>query len=243
MPVTLVVAEPKDRVAGRVCGLVSGVIRCTERALLATCGFALLQEGTSVDGSLTLDGQQLSLAQLSGVLFRPVRRWRPPPALGARNRAFVRHETQAAWCAVLSALRCPVLNRLPPAWWIDDALYGAQLAQTFAQQLGLPLRSRGDGWEGRDPGAAMPERLATVYAIGKHLVLADSTLRALRSHLVAHAAELEQWQLATGIGFARIDLVARRGYAVQRIDPLPALGRAPGALLDAVGRHLAEALK
>jgi len=244
MPTTLVVAEPKDRLAQRVCGLIPQVIRCTERELFATCGFALLQDGTSVEGTLTLAGQPLPLAQLSGVLFRPARRWRPPSGLGARHRAFVRHETQAAWCAVLNALTCPVLNRMAPAWWLDDTWYRAHLAQAFAQQLDLPLSSGGDGWGERGvlSGAPSPETLASAYAVGKHLVVIDQTLSALESHLAAHAAELAQWQHATGIGFARIDFVHRSGYAVERVEPLPAMGRAREALLDSVSRRVAEAL-
>jgi len=244
MATTLVVAEPKDRLAQYVCGLVPDVICCTGRELLANCGFALLQDGTSVEGSLTLAGQPLPLAQLSGVLFRPVRRWRPPSGLGARHRAFVRHETQAAWCAVLNALTCPVFNRMPPAWWLDDTLYRAHLAQVFAQQLGLPFSPAGDGRgaRGLHSGVPSPETVVSVYAVGKHLVAIDPTLRALQSHLAAHAAELAQWQHATGIGFARIDFAHRRGYAVERVEPLPAMGRAPEALLDGVSRRVAEAL-
>jgi hypothetical protein len=46
MKTTLVVAEPSDRLAQCVANLIPGVIRCSERELLDSCRFALLQDGT-----------------------------------------------------------------------------------------------------------------------------------------------------------------------------------------------------
>jgi hypothetical protein len=244
MPTTLVVAEPKDRLAQRVCDMIPNVIRCTERELFATCGFSLLQDGTSVEGSLMILGRALPLAQLSGVLFRPVRRWRPPSQLGARHRAFVKHETQAAWCAVLNALPCPVLNRMAPAWWYDAKLYSAYLTQAFARRLGLPISPCGDRSDRRDLHGSETrlEKPTSLYAVGKHVVAIDPISRALRSRLAAEATKLKAWQRATGIGFARIDFAHGGDYAVEHIEPFPVIGHTPEAVLDGLSRRIAKAL-
>lgn len=244
MSTTLVVAEPKDRLAQRVCDMIPDVARCTERELLGTCGLELFQNGMTVEGSLTILGRALPLAQLSGVLFRSVRRWRPPSNLGARRQAFVHHETQAAWCAVLNALPCPVLNRMPPTWWYDDILYGAYLTQTFAGQLGLPLSRAGDGSDRRVPPGATtrPENPYGIYMVGNHFVPTNQASRGLRSYLAAHATQLDAWQRASGIAFARIDFTLQSGCAIEFVEPLPSMGREPEAILDTLSMRIAKAL-
>jgi hypothetical protein len=244
MKTTLVVAEPSDRLAQCVANLIPGVIRCSERELLDSCRFALLQDGTEVDGVLSLSGRSIPFAHLSGVLFRPGRGWRPPPGMDARHRAFVRHEMQAAWCAVLNALPCPVFNRLPPAWWLASSLLRAQLAQSFAQQLDLPLEP-GDVGQGSRSGyapAPLSEKLVSAYIVGKHFFCKDVGLHSLRVHLAEHDSELERWQRSSGIVFARIDVSCRGGNEIAHVEPLPTMGRTPEVLLASVSGHIAGAL-
>jgi hypothetical protein len=243
MSVTLIIAEEHDRLAQQVCDQLRDVVRCTEQELFANGKFALLQDGTLMDGTISVCGDVYPFAHLSGVLFRSSGRCRPRAGLSAANRVFVRHETQAAWCAVLNALPCPVLNRMPPAWWFDHSLYLAYLAQTFARQLGvvsLPINGDFDG--GGVHGTPSTPRPATVYAVGQQFVAPRSTPHALRSLLAERPEALVNWQRETGIGFARIDFAQDRGYAVRRVEPMPSMGRAPGPLRQNIGKLIAEAL-
>jgi hypothetical protein len=239
MSTTLVVAEPNDRLARRVAALLPDALCCTPHELFAGCGFALRQDATSIDGELTLAGRDIPFASLSGVLFRPARQWRPPGRLGARQRVFVQHEMQAAWCAVLNALPCPVLNRMEPASWLDATLYRAGLAQSLARDLGL---AAGTGVDRRRDRGAIPARPATLFLIGSKVVADDPRLRSVEAHLATRAAALARWRDATGIGFARIEFDPLGTGAVERVEPVPAMGRAPAALLGAVCHGLAGAL-
>ncbi len=238
MPATLVIAEAGDRLARYVGGMVSGAIRYSSRELFSTGGLALTLNGTQAAGTLVLAGEPVALEQLNGVLFLPTQRWRPPASLGARQRAFVRHELQAAWCAIVAAMPCPVLNRLPPDWWINDRLYAADLARSFARQLALPHRMSMSG----GMAASADAKVCSLYFVGSDLLTTSPTLAALKDHVSASAPQLARWQRATGIGLARVDLLPEHGFAVAHLDPVPSLAHAPRALLKHMGRLVAGAL-
>lgn len=243
MSQVLIVSGPKDRLALRVGDLLPTAIRLSEHELFSSAGLAVFQEGTSVSGFLSLSSATIPLDSLAGVLYRPGQRWRPPANLRPRLRVFVKHEMQAAWCSLLNALPCPVLNRVPPEWWCDASHHDQLLARTFADRLDFAYREEHQEL-GHEKLLLNDVRIniSTVYLVGTDIVLGEPIKSGLKAQLGAKTKEIACWQEESGVRLARIDFCdSAQGPAVARLDAKPMLGRSR-ALLDVVAQRVAAML-
>ena len=164
--------------------------------------------------------------------------------LGARHRAFVRHEMQPRGCAVLNALPCPVLNRMPPRGGSTILCIGRISRRRSRGSSASPFHPTATDRVGAARGytpSPHPPNVCQRLRDWKASPAIDPTLRRC-NRILGTRGGLAQWQHATGIGFARSTFVRRSGYPVSGVEPLPAMGRAPERLLDGVSRRVAEAL-
>ncbi len=238
--VTLIVSEPTDALARRVELLAPTAIRCTEVELLDDARFAVSFDQTAVSGFFSFRGQEVPLAAISGVLYRPVARWQSPKHISVASRGFASHEIRAAWCAILNGLSCPVLNRPSPETWIDESLQRAILEREVATQLNLGLAE--DGGDRRTPAGRLRAGHFSLYLVDHDLVeppgTPDDLVRLLRSRV----GSLRAWQYSAGVRFARLDFVAMRvSYRFARLELFPRSIR-PARTFEEVSRAVAAML-
>ena len=225
----VVVASTHDPLANELCKLSRGYVRCTTSALLSRSEFGLHMNGATASVELALGRTQVSIDDVSGILFRPIANWRSSVFSSPKVRAFVRHESQAAWCALMKAIGCPVWNRLDPAWWVEPASYSATLAATLANELAIDIAPRVGG--------------PSVYLVGRETLSDTSAGQRLADFLRENALAVNRWQRAQGVHFARIEFAGGRGRALARVDPVPSMTACSRAMLASVAARVIRALQ
>ncbi len=219
-----------------------------ESEIFASIPFAFEQIGASSNGYLSIDGTNLHLNQLSGVLVRLPRLWWPPTDLDLQDQMFVYHESSAAWFALLEALSCPVVNRFDLAWWLNDITYPATLVHDLALKLGVHTSTE-------PPPTLLPPRIlpklpepscSSVYLAGVTLIPRSAKDHAVSHWLVESLPTLIDWQRETGTQLSRLDFACeaddRDALSLQHVEVFPWLEGEPPGLIEQIAAATVEML-
>lgn len=217
----------------------------SDAELFSKVPFAFEQCGEKFDGSILLDGQEIQLDDLLGVLIRLSRKWWPPSDFDLQDQVFIYHENGASWFALLKGLRCPAVNRPALATWVRDLTYPETLARSLAQKLAVGL---GDQSASATSFActfptAPPEHSSSTsfYAVDGRLILRSLGTEALADRLEGQA--LREWQQENGISLCRLDFECKKDVSkLARVETYPLLDQEPAAVVEQVASAITEVL-
>lgn len=218
------------------------VIQCEENSLFESCPFALEMGGR---GFLRIDGRQIDLADVTGVLLRLPRVWWPSSEFDLADQMFVYHETLASWFALLSSLECLVVNRFGLGWWLQDLTYPLDLRASLSRALGMPSTALGADEPASDgrlwPTARVDsECSSSVYIAGCAVIPApgcsDEIVRRLRNRGEAISA----WQAGTGISLCRVDFERQEVPRLRQVEAYPLLEGETASLVTRIAAATLE---
>lgn len=221
------------------------VRRISDLELYSKVPFAFEQCGKTFGGSILVDGQEIQLDGLSGVLLRLSRKWSPPPDFDLQDQVFIYHENGASWFALLTGLQCPTVNRPALATWVQDLTYPETLACSLAQKLAVPVSDQSasaTNFACTFP-TAPTERgsLTSFYAVDGKLIPRSSGTAALADTLSGQA--LREWQKEKGISFCRLDFESQDcAFKLARVEPHPVLDQEPSSVVEQVASAITEIL-
>jgi hypothetical protein len=178
-----------------------------DEAALFSAGIALRLGAGAPEGHILHEERRLALSNVTGVVLRLPLSWWPDDGFSLKDRLFIRHETVAAWIAMIkSGIRAPVVNDFALNWWLSDPLYRPDLRRSLAAALQVA-------------DSAPPGSRRTEYWIAGEAVLASSG-----DPWPCTGPALAAWRAATGMGLARLDCALDgdgRLAALLDLDPFP----------------------
>jgi hypothetical protein len=199
-----------------------------------SASFTVDRDGTVTGGVFVVDGRHRSWDTLGGVLVRPGRAWSMPSHFTTLSAGMRFHEQRTAWCAALKAFPGVVLDRLPPAWFLDQILYGMSLTDSLSATLD-------DRVARRSPGDT-PMQFASVTLLGQNIFAEDPHNTAsveFGDWLSDRHSLLSYWQRSVGVHVASIGAGRRDlGWTIESVNPLPGLKNIDPAMLDARCQNL-----
>lgn len=221
------------------------VQQISEPELFASAPFAFEQRARTFTASLHLNNLETQLQDLSGVLVRLPRSWSPPPDFDLQDQVFIYHESNAAWFALISGLRCSMVNRPSLAWWVHDLTYPETITQQLATRLALslaasPLPPAGLGrlFPTRPP---VSPHSASFYAVDGALIPCSADHLPFAPQIPA--SRLEAWQKENGLRFCRLDFVCDNHVPkLTSVDVYPLLDDEPASVVDKVALAITEVL-
>lgn len=209
----LIVAEPHDSFAQAALRRPGHRVLVSPSELFQESPFAL-GIGQDLESWIRLSGRRQSASDMRCVLFRPSPAWTPLRQSSDFDRMFLKHETFAAWCAVLAALRCPVLNRYPPAWWLQMDGYDHGLVRTLRAALGLAASPRQSSFH---PGAS-----SSLYFVGSTWLPVDGPAAAFAREVAEpRVGEFRKWQRETGIHLGCLAVRDCGEWTISAVDHAP----------------------
>jgi len=217
----------------------------SDAELFSKVPFAFEQCGEKFSGSILLDGQEIQLDDLSGVLIRLSRRWSPPPDFDLQDQVFIYHENGASWFALLKGLRCPAVNRPALATWVQDLTYPETVARSLARALEVGLSDQfasAASFACTFP-TAPPEQSSSTsfYAVQGKLIPRSGGMETLADRLEGQA--LREWQQEQGISLCRLDFECEKDVPkLARVETHPLLNHEPAAVVEQVASAITEVL-
>jgi hypothetical protein len=179
----------------------------SEADLFSATPFAFQRNGVETGGFLRIQGNDVSLASLSSVLVRLPLTWWPGGDLDLQDQTFVYHETRAAYFALLSSLRCTVVNRFSLEWWVHDLTYPEALTLELAQRLNCEAAlAKPDPMQGRlyPTGPDPSSSTVAVYLAGGRFIPQSHVSRSVEN-IARMSPAIAEWQSQSGIQLCRLD--------------------------------------
>jgi hypothetical protein len=246
----LIVGSPSDivvrEVYRRLCLKQERVRTVSEAVLYTSVSMSFRRKAKHTRGFLHIDGDQIPLDRVSGVLARPTRTWWPSPEFGLQDQLFVFHETTAAWFCLLSDLACPVVNRFGLGWWLHSPTYPEWLRRRLAAVAKLDAESAQPmtSFSGRlipvPPGD--PADSTSIYAVGGQLIPVGPQGGMALDILGPNRETLTRWQDQSGIPFCRLDLMLNDKLLLKHVEVFPLLDDEDADLVNRVGAAMMELL-
>jgi hypothetical protein len=246
----LILGSPTDILASDVNRRLSAeelpVYFACETALFTTVPFAFERSGRDLRGFLRLNGDEISLTELSGVLVRLPRTWWPSSGFDLQDQMFVYHETTAAWFSLLSSLACPVVNEFALGWWLQDSTYPELLRKRLAMRLELDTTAcqPTTSYSGRlfPTLADASSDSINVYIVSEHAIPRSSQGKAIVDLLAQKTPALTHWQDENGIMLCRLDFEHKEKVRLKHVEVFPLLDNERADLVDQISAATVEIL-
>ena len=224
----------------------SSVHMVSEDFLYTKVPFAFERNGSELSGFLQIDGEEIALQQISGVVIRFPRLWWPSMEFDLQDQMFIYHETTAAWFALLSALACPIINCFPTGWWLHDTTYPDQLCQRLANLLGINVSITKPPV---DPGGRLlPTPTDTffdptsVYVVGEKIIPRTSEADLPAELVSGNLQALSLWQRENSILLCRLDWAMEDQVSLKYVETFPVLDHESHDLVSHIGKAVSDIL-
>lgn len=240
-PRLLIVANPDDALANALLRRLPQSLSCTS-PLSTQFSFQLGRDGSLLEWSILLKDRAYDWRQIVGIVFRPGPDWTVLPRLRSLAKVFAFHERSTAWCALLAVFPGPVIDRLPPAWFLDRARHATSLTASLTAHLGVPSNY---GVKSSGLGNGVPSE-GSVMIVGPAVLAADqrTTSQEFCIWLSNQTSALQAWKRSAGLQFARID--GRRcgaNWAIGAVDQTSLPADPSARQIDDWATSLAELLQ
>ena len=209
----------------------------SEEELFDGAPFSFERDGQKLHGTIHLDGEIISLREISSALIRLTRTWWPSAGFNPKDQMFVYHETTAAWFSLITSLSCPLINRFNLGWWLQDVSYPELLRRQMADLLELETTA----YELVVPadGRLYPTRPDTtstsVYIVGERLIASSPRAELLAERLDRSRPRLASWQVENGISLCRLDFESDGRSRLKYIEVFPLIDDEHPDLIEQIG--------
>jgi len=248
--VVLILAHSDDVLARNVYNLLKkkrgDVQFIDESTLFSRVQMSLHRHGQQIDGFLRLRGKRILLTDLSGVLLRLHRTWWPSPSLDLQDQVFIYHETIASWFSLFATLTCPVINRFPLGWWLQEVnsmeMFRLSLAARLHMRTTISASPILAEYGLHPTPASSYENMTSYYIAGNHLIPSLGYGRRINTILSGKFPAIASWLEHNGITLCRLDFESNGTAQLCRIEPSPVLENEPTRLINKIGKAIARRL-
>lgn len=217
-----------------------------ELELYSTVPFKLERSGKDQGGFIRINGIEIQLSELSGVLIRLPRAWWPSCEFNLQDQMFVYHETTALWFSLLASLSCLMINRFALGWWLQDLTYPEFLRKRLAEQLKLETSIFKTSSSCLDCLLPTPACNSfddmSVYLVGKNIMPRLSRDNHLVNLLKEKASALTCWQEENGIMLCRLDFENSDKVRIKYVEVFPLFENESIEIIDQIIKATMEIL-